>query len=324
MNLRRIYTITSIITIIFIAGCKKPCPEKFVSLTKLVDEYNLNARKVKTLWCRVRIRITITDEKGRSISWGSTSPLSLPNGLLCLEKMRSDPSQVNFVLIGREMSELFRIGIDAKNDLYYLWFNVGKASGAWFGRCKYAGAPNVKAMPIDPTQLVEILSITMLPPPEPNTLPAVVMTLENEPCAYVVRYLAPQPITGHLKIWREMYFKWSDTEPRRPFRIKIYDTAGLCRVVAEVKDYKPIRQGWEYPQNAPVIPIDIHITWPAIPNIQPASSLHMKLSEMTLQKRFSSKVFDFFSHLPNEISEPIMIDEDIEKLCGKTNSHDHN
>ncbi|MCD6378678.1 MAG: hypothetical protein J7L99_07515 [Planctomycetes bacterium] len=334
MNFRYLYTIIPIITAVFIAGCRKPCPEKFVSLDRLVKEYNLNAEKVKTLWSRVRLRITITDEKGRSISWGSTSPLAVPNGLLCLEKLPADSSrsyppdqkdrQINFVLIGREISELFRVGIDAKNGLYYLWFDVGKSAGAWFGRCKYAGAPNVRAMPIDPMQLVEILSITMLPSPEPNTLPAVVMTLENDPCAYVVRYLAPQPITGHLKIWREVYFKWSDTEPRRPFRIKIYDTSGLCRVVADVKDYKPIRQGWEYPQNAPVIPTDIHITWPAIPNIQPASSIHMKLSEMTLQKRFNSKVFDFFSHLPSQITEPILIDEGIEELRDKASLHGHN
>jgi len=322
MNPKRRCVIIPTIAIIFLAGCKKPCPEKFVSLERLVSEYNLNARKVKTLWSRVRIRITLSDEKGRSISWGSISPLSVPNGLLCLEKTPANPSrvhlpienrQVNFVLIGREIGELFRVGVDAKNGLYYLWFNAGKASGAWFGRCKYAGAPNVKAMPIDPTQLLDILSITMLPPPEPNTLPTVVMTLQDNPCAYVVRYLCPQPITGHLKIWREVYFKWSDTEPRRVFRIKIYDTSGLCRVIADVKDYKPIEVQEGTRQNAPVIPTDIRIRWPAIRNVQPASSLHMKLTEMTLQKRFSSKVFDFFSHLPADISEPIMVDEGVDK-----------
>ena len=140
------------------------------------------------------------------------------------------------------------------------------------------------------------------------------MTLQNTPgdCAYVVRYLKPQPVSGHLKIWREVYFRWSDTKPRRPYRIKLYDADGLCRVVAEVSDYKRTNS---FPHSGllpSTMPTDIRITFPAIKNVQTASSLHMRLSEMSTTRRFSKKAFDFRSHLPTNITNPVQVDADCE------------
>ena len=303
MNTRQLMLI-HIAGLVFLTGCQ--CPEKFVSLETLVDEYNANTSQVQRLWARARIRVTFSDEKGRSVSWGSASPLAAANALVLLDKGASPSKPTDFVLIGREITELFRVGTDSASGLYYCWANLGGRGGAWFGRTKYAGAPGVKGIPIDPLQLVEILGITELPEIRAGAMPAVVMTLQNTPgdCAYVVRYLKPQPISGHLKIWREVYFRWSDTEPRRPFRIKLYDAAGLCRVVADVADYKPIAADGD----APVMPTDIRITFPAIKNVQPASSLHMRLSEMSTTKRFRRRVFDFRSHLPAGITNPTQVD----------------
>ncbi len=291
--------------LVFLSGCTQ-CPEKFVSTETLVSEYNANASRVPRLWARARIRVTFSDEAGRSASWGSVSPLASANAIVLLEKSDSQSDPSDFVLIGREMTELFRVGTDSAEGLYYCWANLGGRGGAWFGRTKYAGAPGVAGIPIDPMQLVEILGITELPTVQADAMPAVVMTLQQNPCAYAVRYLKPQPVSEHLKIWREVYFRWSDTEPRRPYQIKIYDAAGICRVVADVADYKPVATDTD--GDGPIMPTDIRITWPAIKNVQPASSLHMKLSEMTTTKQFSRKVFDFRSHLPTEITNPVKVD----------------
>ncbi len=290
----------------FLGGCQ-PCPEKFVSAETLVGEYNANASQVRRLWARARIRVTFSDEAGRSISWGSASPLAAANALVLLEKPEDKSRPADFVLVGREMAELFRVGTDSANGLYYCWANLDGRGGAWLGRTKYAGAPGVKGMPIDPMQLVEILGITELPAVRADAMPAVVMTLQQKPCAYVVRYLNPQPVSGHLKIWREVYFRWSYTEPRRPYQIKLYDAAGLCRVIAKVSDYKPIAIATD--GDEPIMPTDIRITFPAIKNVQPASSLHMSLTEMTTTKALPSrKVFDFRSHLPAGITNPVQVD----------------
>lgn len=292
---------------VFLAGCAQ-CPEKFVSLDTLVGEYNANASRVRRLWARARIRVTFSDDKGRSVSWGSVSPLAAANAIVLLKKGDNPSEPADFVLIGREMTELFRVGTDSAEGLYYCWANLGSWGGAWFGRTKYAGAPGVAGIPIDPMQLVEILGITELPAVRAGAMPAVVMTLQNKPgdYAYVVRYLKPQPVSGCLKIWREVYFRWSDTQPRQPYRVKLYDAAGRCRVIADVAEYKPVATDDD--GDVAVMPTDIRITSPAIKNVQPASSLHMRLSEMSTTKRFRQKVFDFRSHLPSGITSPVQVD----------------
>jgi len=291
---------------VVLGGCpRRPCPERSVSLVELVDQHNANASRIRKLWARARIRVTLSDESGLRLAWGSTSALAPSNGYVMLSKepvfSPSGPGpsdRVNFVLIGREMSDLFRLGLDARSGLYYFWYRLGDRGEAWYGRTEYAGAPKAESMPIDPTQLVEILCVTELPQLRPGAMPTVVMTLQSDPCAYVVRYIKPQPVTGHLKIWREVYFRWDDERPRRPFRVKLYDPSGRCRVTAEVGKYKPIE--WDGPDDrGPIMPTDIRMTWPAIRNVQNASSIHVILSDVSAVKEdWSQSVFNFWDGLP--------------------------
>jgi len=294
-----------------VCGCPGR-PERFVSLETLVAEHNANARRVPRLWARARMRLSFSDEKGRKFSWGSAAALAPSNGYVMLWKeppaSAGSPEKLNFALIGREVGmEMFRVGADAQMGLYYLWYSYGNEGQAWYGRQQFAGAPDVVRMPIDPLQLVEVLGVTALPEPRASAMPAVVMTLETDPYAYVVRYLRPQPVTGHLKIWREVYFRWDDKRPRRPFRVKLFDADGLCRVIADVGQYAPVasdRQG----EPPAIMPTDIRMSWPAIKNMQPASSIHIRLSEMSTTRDFSKDVFDFLSKLPAGLSDPIQVD----------------
>jgi len=284
------------------SGCRS-CPGTAVPLETLAAEYNANAAKVHRLWASARVRLTLRDEHGRSFTWGSTSPLAPYNAQLRLWKEPSGPP--GFVLVGRELTELFRVGIDAANGVYYVWYRLGDMGRAWFGRTELAGAPGVRGVPIDPLQLVEIFGVTALPV-EPGQLPAAVMTLQRNPCAYVVRYLKPQPITGRLKIWREVYFHWDDRLPRRPYHIRLFDASGRCRVLADVGDYRPIE--WDGPAGeAPVMPTEYHVRWPAIEGVQPAAELHMRLSGMSTRRAFMRAFLDFRSHLPPGI-EPVQVD----------------
>jgi hypothetical protein len=134
-------------------------------------------------------------------------------------------------------------------------------------------------------------------PTEAGKLPAVAMTMQTDPCAYVVRYLKPQPVSGRLKIWWETWFRWDERLPRRPYRIRLFDGRGRCRVVADVGKYKPVQ--WAGPEKqAPVMPTDFRIKWPAVKGVQPAASIHMTLSGMSTTRPFKKSYFDFESHLP--------------------------
>ena len=71
-----------------LAGCPPvpKCPESHLSLEALAAEYNANAGKVPRLWARAQVRLTLSDEKGRSLTWGSVSPVALANAQLRLWK----------------------------------------------------------------------------------------------------------------------------------------------------------------------------------------------------------------------------------------------
>jgi len=286
-----------------LAGCPPPCPPRHVPLSVLAAEYNANAARVDRLWARAKVRLTLRGESGLSFSWGSTSPLAPPNAQLRLWKEGGGPA--NFVLVGREIAELFRVGIDAGNGLYYVWYRMGDGGQAWVGRTALAGAPGVRDVPIDPLQLVEVLGVTALPV-QPGKLPTVVMTLEDDPCAYVVRYLKPQPVSGKLKVWREVWFRWDGRRPRRPYRVRLFDPAGRCRVTADVAGYKPIE--WDGPEtDAPVMATDFRLRWLPIPSVQGAAKMHVTISGMSTTRPFKKAFFDFPSHLPAGVS-PAQVD----------------
>ncbi|HET6428477.1 MAG TPA: hypothetical protein VFJ30_08710 [Phycisphaerae bacterium] len=282
------------------AGCPLQ-PREAVPLHVLVAEHNANAAKVPRLWANARVSATFTLESGLPIHWGSTSPLASYNAKLRFWKQPSGPP--NFVLVGQEVAqELFRVGIDAPAGLYYMWYNVGDNAQALVGRAALAGAPGVEAIPIDPLQLAEVLGITALPT-EPGRLPAVTLQMQKQrPYAYVVNYWDFQPVTGRMKLWRQVLYTWSDQRPRLPFQVRLFDAEGRCRVIADVGRYKPIE--WDGPPgDAPVMATDFRILWPGIKDVQRRTSIHLTLEEMSATRPFLRSYFEYRSHLPPGLPE---------------------
>ncbi len=299
-----------VVTAAALPGCPPPaedysrCPEQYVSLESLLAEHNANAAKVPKLWARARIRV----EFGGA-AWGSASTLAAPNAHLLLSKADAPDEAPDFVLIGRETTvDVFRTGIDARAGLYYLWLKFGQRGRADFGQQKYAGAPGVASVPIDPAQLVQVLGVTELPPVAARQMPAVVLRMQGLPQpAYVVRYLKPQPVSGHLKVWREVSFRWAKDQPRRPFRVRLFDPAGLCRVVADLDAYQTIETDAD--GEPPLMPTHFVLTWPKIKGVQDAARLEMRLSAMSTTREFRPSVFDFWANLPPDIHDIQQVDQ---------------
>jgi len=292
-----------------LAGCAPSRPAGMVSRQELVAEYNANAGAIPRLWARAKIELRVTDDRGRTFRWGSVSPLTSPNGLLLLEKTDDLQAPADFVLIGREPGaiELFRLGagamklpegkIDDWPGVYYLWYRFGDLGQAWWGLSSLAGSEGIKAIPIDPLQLLGVLSITQLPD-DFTQIPTVVLTMSEDPYAYVVTYLDRQPSTGRIVFRREVLFRWSDTEPRRPFQVNLFDQAGRRVMTAELRAYKPISDAQVQPgAQLPTMPTDIRITWP-----DRSSSLRLTLSEMSTRRQWdrSATWFDPPPGLPSE------------------------
>jgi hypothetical protein len=269
-------------------GCAQPCPDAFLPPGEVLARHNANANAVPRLWARAKIAVTLVDDKGRQFTWGSTSPLASPNGLLLLFKDPNGSGGHDFVLIGREAAgvELFRLGNDNERGVYYFWYSFGERAGAWFGLTRLAGGPGVEALPIDPTQLVSLLAIVPLPV-EPNALPATVVTMQDTPgrCAYVATHVGAQAVTGNVLFKRRMYFHWATQEPPRAYRVDILDPAGRTALTADLADWKPIDVSalGEPPKTAPVMPTRLDIAATPVDTRRGASvrRIQLVLSEVT-------------------------------------------
>jgi len=297
-------------------GCNR-CPETMLSLKQLVANHNANARAVPRLWARAKVQITRADKKGRSFTYGSVSPLAASNALLLYQRPPKEAAaESNFVLIGRELGQqVFRMGTFLENNgcISYLWLRFGGRGGAWYTR--RGGEANIKGMPVDPTQLLAVLNICSLPADFKN-LPAVALAMSKKPCAYVVTYIDRCPGSGEIRFLREIYFRWSDSEPPRPFMIKFFDASGRRVATAKLGKYKAIEipdenddENAQPAKASPVMPTDIDITWTDWPGRKNAvRRIRLVLSEMTTEDKFSPRAFRFFENVPAGI-EPVSVDK---------------
>jgi len=261
--------------------CDDTCPEleTIVPVHQVVGEYNENASQIDQLWAKAKIKATVP-WAGIPFSWGSTDDNAEPNGLLMLFKNEDNKlGPHNFVLIGRETGvEVFRLGCYVPDNMYYFWFGMGEKSTLLYGRMSLAGAPGIKGLPIDPLQVPAVLGICELPS-DLTQPPLVTQTMNVTPgeCAYVLTYIDRQPLTNRLLARREVYFRWSDGEKRRPFMVKLFDDRGVRVMTAEMKDYARVKLDGDDDDDptGPVMPTDIRISWP-----DKGTSVHIVLDRM--------------------------------------------
>ena len=278
-------------------GCAH-CPDTFLSRQQLVAEHNANAAAVPRLWARATIAVTIAYEEGRTFTWGSL--LGPPNGYLLLSKGRDPLGPHDFVLAGLEAGvRVFKVGTNVEQGVYYFWGRYGREGGAWWGRQALAGATGVEGIPIDPSQLLSLLGICELPS-DFTRVPTVLVAMDRTPCccAYVVSYVAREPVTKEILFRRETYFRWSDTDPPRPFKVNLFDNAGQRVLTATMGDYQAIERPEGAPAGpAPVMPTRIRIDWNDLPGKEViVRRIDLALSRMRTAERgdpaFESRFFD--------------------------------
>ena len=327
MNARPVCIALALTCILAASGCTEPLPRTMVSLDQLVGEYNANAARVPRLWARAKIEVSVPLKAGIDYDvWGATSWLAQPNALLLLFKGADRIGPRNFVIIGSELgAEVFRTGCSTDDGAYYFWHRFGSDAALLWGRNEYAGAPGVKALPIDPLGILAVLGICELPS-DFSALPTVAMSMDTTPgkYAYVLTYLDRQPKTGRLLFRREVRFTWGDDKKRRPFRVDFFDARGLRVMHAELKDYKPIELV-DAPEGAvaPEMPTNIRITWEryrregnALKKNR-AASVHIVLSEMQVNEdRGDPIVCKLWDRLPDDIRKRIQVDRGVEGRKG--------
>lgn len=287
--------------LVSLAGCRLErvdCPP--VSLADPLEEvlagYNANAVKVPRLKAYARVSMTFREKPtDLGFSWGSTSELAEPNARVFLLKGQAPGEVADFFLQIREAGqEVSRIGTSTKDGAYYAWFLAGDNQQGMWGRLSLAGAPGVKDLPVDPTQLIHGLCITTLPAGQ-TAAPFVAQTYSADPCAYVLTVIDRQPITNKLLFKRELYFDRQGGKPRRPMLLRIYNDRGAILVTAKLSDYQSIELA-DVPDpsaDPPVMPTDIEVYWH-----DTGSELHMVLTEMTTADVVDPEAYLFWDRLP--------------------------
>lgn len=299
--------VACLLTAFLTVGCFHDPPETRVSFEQLLLERNAAAARVPHLWARTKIAITIKDPKtSLPMTWGSTSRLASPNGLLLLFKGEDPLDPEDFVLIGREMAgvELFRIGLSKEEGVYYFWHNFGDQRGAYWGEIDRPGAPGVASLAIDPRDLLAVLDISTLPT-DMATLPLVALTMDETPdgYAYVLHRLDRTGVGQRVGLRRQTFIRWDDDDPREAFLTKFFDRQGNVIMTAEQSDYESISavEGG----SAVLMPTDILITWP-----DNGMRMHLVLSEMTAEDRADPAVCRFRDHVPASIGDGQIIQID--------------
>jgi len=297
-----------------LGGCDRPMPKTQVPLSQLVAEYNRNAEAVPMVAAYADIEFTAYHE-----STGVGMPVwSSPNGLLRMSKGPEPFGTHDMVLIGRELSkQVIRVGTSRKDDIYYMWTLVPETKAMW-GHMKYAGAPGIENMTIDPSGLQAILGICQLPYGSSKDL-GVTLRMDTTPgrYAYIVGYINRQPISNRLILSREYRFTWDEErpdglsefligkqKPRRVEEISFFDPEGRKLIRAEVSDYKPVEldPATDEPETAPIMPTNIRITWYNRKQ-QKKYAIRLKLSQMTTEEIWDIEVCDFLENVPDEIED---------------------
>jgi len=295
-------------------GCA--CPEKLASIDEIVTAHNANAASVPRLWARVEMSVTLKPSGSPEMTWRSGSPTSL----LLYRRGENPNGPHDFVLIGRETAavELFRIGSATAEGLYYFWCKLGDRAQAWYGNLDLAGAPGVKYLPIDPTQLLGVLGITALPA-EAGRLPAAALSMRNIPgdCAYVVTVIQRQAVSNRVRFTREMVIPWRDGEPLRPRQVNIFDGAGRRAMTATLSNYRPIDVSSmdDPPAKSPLMPTDIDIVCNDLPGVTAlVRRIHLRISEMTVEDKWLPQAVDFRPPAGAKLDQ---VDADIDRPARK-------
>jgi hypothetical protein len=303
---------------LILCGCPpKPPPKTIVPMEALVAEFNANAARAPRLWAQAKVAITVYDEK-TGLPWTYGSPLLPPNGLVLLGKGGNRLGPHDFVLIVKEAGgvEVARAGCSTVDGLYYFWLNLGQRRQLLYGRTALAGAPGIEGLPIDPLQLMSVLSICELPD-DFTKLPTVALSMDYDPeaYAYVLTYVDRQPISDRILFRREMYFIWSDCSPRRPFLIRFFDAQGRPVMSAELEGFQSIdvEEVGAPPRSPPVLPTDIRITWIDPVTGKTRSRLRLILSRMAARDLPYPDACSLRDNLPHgwSLEEGVLLDGDV-------------
>jgi len=294
--LRTASVMVAVLAAAALGGCR-PCPETIVPLDELVARYNHNAAKAPRLWARAEITATFKDPRSHlPFTWQS------PTGLLLLQKADAPLGPHGFALVGFEAGEeVFRVGSSPTDGAYYFWYGWGSSGECRWGRLKYAGASGVEGVEIDPLQLLAVLGMCELPV-DFTGIPTVALTMNTTPgkCAYVLTYIDRRPVSGRITFRREMYFRWAEDAPCRPFMIKFFDDVGRRVMTAKLSNYKPVDCSDldNPPDEDPLMPSRIEITWVDPVSGKFKSRVRIRLSEMTAEDKWDPDVLRFWKNLP--------------------------
>lgn len=309
-NLRLHFAVAAgVVAALLLPGCKPPQPPAVcappLAEGELIALNNANADKVPSLRAGADVEI-------RFIREGEEQKHRLRDGLLLLLK---DPTRAegvpSFLLRAVYVSEpYFGAGVDAAAGEYYGWLDLprGYASAARWGNLADVNRPDFESMPVDPTDLLSVLTVLPWPLRDPER--PMLSLPKDDPCLYDLLFFSRAGQEGRVQLRRQV---WMDRTvvPPRPSRVWVFDAAGRVTVDATLRDYQHIDVPGLNAAERPVMPTDILLRYPQQrdgPADRPVTlvSLHLWLSNLTISTAGSPvrpAMFQRRSVIPSRIED---------------------
>ena len=210
-------------------GCKPTAtslPNAYYGKTEplhvIVEKINANNSKIQTLWARGDFDAEVIDDRGKRFTLVGDSVLQYrPTRELLM--VGTKPA------IGR----VFTAG--SNNDRYWLIVRDNDKGGTmWWGEYAAVGGPDLKAMPVRPDLLLQVLGITIA---NPDLLqePAPVMRFNNDADAYMIVWSVKA-----ADRWVAQKEVWYDRQTLFPRLVVLFDGNGRIVLRAYLSDPKPI------------------------------------------------------------------------------------
>lgn len=224
--------------LIVLAGCRTTDVQRPIydgptePLHVVVEKINQNNSKIASLWARGDFDADVVDEKGKKFTIVGDSVLQYrPNRDLLMTGTKA--------AIGRVIT------VGSNNDRYWLIVRDNDEGGTmWWGQYAAVGGPDIKAMPVRPDLLLQVLGVNSI---EPNLLqePAPVLRFNNDADAYMLVWSVKADDR-----WVAVKEVWYDRQTFLPRLVVLFDANGRIVLRAYLSQHQPVGAETDAPKIA--------------------------------------------------------------------------
>lgn len=239
---------------------QQPWYGKTQTLAEVAAAVNANNARLPTLWASHEYDIRFTDKDGKS-------HIIVGDGVLMYRR----PREMLFVGSKAGAGRIFIVGSNAAT----YWMDIiPEEATQWHGSYANVGRAGVKALPIRPDLLIDVLGIGEIDK-DFLKLPAPTMRFNPDQWAYMLIWNEKLPDR-----WWAQKEIWYDLEHHWPTKVILYDQNGRVVVRANLGQHKRVNIPDTKEEDRPVVPTEYKLFFP-----DSKATMLIQLQQVMLQNK---------------------------------------